>query len=108
MEPSEAGEGGGDPQAHSSDPKVKWHRPRLLLPDRASDLEATALCELGPSSRRRDRSEDCSAFSSKRRISSYARVTKESGLTESADRSIAREGHTAVALGHGIGPPRRP
>ena len=73
MELSEAEEGGGDPQAHSSDPKVRWHRPRLLLPERASDLEATAqLRTWSISSTSRDRSEDCSAFSSKRRISSYA------------------------------------
>ena len=36
------------------------------------------------------------------------RATKESGLTESADGSIARRAQRAGALGHGLEPPRRP
>jgi hypothetical protein len=36
------------------------------------------------------------------------RATKESGLTESADGSIARRAQRAGALVHGLEPPRRP
>jgi hypothetical protein len=88
---------GGDPQAQSSsDPKVKWRRPRLLLPDRASDLKATAQLRTWSTRERRDRSEDCSAFLLEKTDLILCTESPKRGLTESADRSIAREGQSSL------------
>ena len=84
---------------HSVDRKVESNAacggPSLRI-----SQEATAPCELGPSSaRRRDRSEDCSASLVARKDGSHPmhRVTEESWLTDSADRSIARRAPSCCA-----------
>jgi hypothetical protein len=59
-------------------------------------------------SRRKDRSEDCSTLvEPEKKDLILCTESPESELTDSADRSLAREGHEQLRLCHRDQPPRR-
>jgi Transposase len=68
---------------------------------RISSMRRLRNCELGPPSvRRRDRSEDCSAFSIVRKDGSHDAPSHRRVGSLKVRMEAQREGHTAVTLGH--------
>ena len=68
MEQTEHGGGEGSAIERRGDPKG-GRCPRLISPERASDLARRLRKRTWSTLHKEDRSEDCSAFSSRRRIS---------------------------------------